>query len=413
MLPKKINNSMATLKIILKDKPLSNGLYPIYLRITKDRNRKLISTSLSCEKSQWNAIKEEFRKNYESYVQSNASLTSLKRRAEKVFTDSVADGVDITLDEFEEIFFNFRKDKKVELKEFWEEKIESLIEAKNVGNARAYKDAKNSFFKFTGESKKLFFKDITPDLLNRYETFLRANNGTDGGISVKMRTIRALYNDAIESKIATQENYPFTVYKISKLKSTNNKRALEISDVEKIKSLDLNKYPDLVDSRNYFIFSYFTRGMNFYDMMMLEWKNIETEKIVYTRRKTKGKFNIKILAPVGEILTYYKNISRKTTKYVFPILLADDMTPTQIEYRKDKVLKKFNRDLKKIAEVCKIDATVTSYVARHSFATNLKQKGVSTDIISEAMGHQNVSITQSYLRDLEASVIEDAVNKLL
>lgn len=63
--------------------------------------------------------------------------------------------------------------------------------------------------------------------------------------------------------------------------------------------------------------------------------------------------------------------------------------------------------------MCNIDAKVTSYVARHSFATNLKQKGVSTDIISEAMGHQNVAITQAYLKELENSVIDDAVEKLL
>ena len=89
------------------------------------------------------------------------------------------------------------------------------------------------------------------------------------------------------------------------------------------------------------------------------------------------------------------------------------MTPIQIEYRKDKVLKKFNKDLKRIGAVCGIEAKITSYVARHSFATNLKQKGVSTDVISEAMGHQNIAITQTYLKELENSVIDDAVDKLL
>ena len=84
-----------------------------------------------------------------------------------------------------------------------------------------------------------------------------------------------------------------------------------------------------------------------------------------------------------------------------------------MEYRKEKTLKKFNKDLKRIAELCEIDAKITSYVARHSFATNLKQKGVSTDVISEAMGYQNVAITQAYLKELENSVIDDAVEKLL
>lgn len=403
---------MATFKIVLKDKALSNGLFPIYLRITKDRKRKYISTGFSCELSHWNENKSEFRKSYKDYVQKNAVLQNLKNRAEKIFSDALAIGEDITLSEFEEKFFNFKKDKKVNLLEFWNEKIENLITAKQVGNARAYRDTKNSFFNFIGTKKELFFKDITPELLNKYELFLRSNGGTDGGISVKMRTIRALYNSAIQTGLASKEHYPFNTYKISKLKSGNSKRALEYDDVEKIINLDLEQYFDLIDTRNYFVFSYYTRGMNFYDMMLLEWEDIQADKIIYTRRKTKTRFSIKILEPVREILDYYK-AQQKNTKYVFPILTSDDLTPMQIEYRKDKILKKYNKELKKIASICGIEAKITSYVARHSFATNLKQKGISTDIISEAMGHQNLAITQAYLKDLENSVIDDAMEKLL
>lgn len=404
---------MATFKIILKNKIHSNGLYPIYLRVIKDRKSKLISTGYYCEKSQWNENKSEFRKGFPNYIQKNITLDKFQSRAEKIFNDAVSEGRDLTLNEFEELFFSFKNDKKVTVNDFWQNKIDNLVEAKQTGNARAYRDTKRSFFKFIGENKIIFFKDITSQLLNKYEVFLRSNNGTDGGISVKMRTIRALYNSAIEEGLASKENYPFTAYKISKFKNSGNKRAINSGEIEKIKNLDCVKNPDVLDSRNYFIFSYYTRGMNFYDMMMLRWSNIEGDKIIYTRRKTKGNFSIKITPPVREILDYYKTTSKNKTQYVFPILLSEDLTPTQIEHRKDKVLKRFNKDLKKIAELCKIDSKITSYVARHSFATNLKQRGVSTDIISEAMGHQNVAITQAYLKELESSVIDEAVEKLL
>jgi len=85
----------------------------------------------------------------------------------------------------------------------------------------------------------------------------------------------------------------------------------------------------------------------------------------------------------------------------------------QIENRKAKKLKRFNSDLKKIAEVVGINKPLTSYVARHSFATNLKQEGISTDVISQSMGHQNISITSSYLKDFEDDVIDKANEKLL
>lgn len=403
---------MATFKIVQKEKMLSSGLYPIYLRVTKDRKRKYISTGISCDKSQWNPVKECFRKNYIDYEQLNNTLLTFKRRAEKIFAEAHSEGIDLSLEEFDTIFFDFKKGEKITVKKYWENKIENLRTANQVGNARSYKDGKNSFYKFIGDRKELYFTDITPDLLNRYENYLRSNNGTDGGISVKMRTIRSLYNQAIADKLVSKDDYPFDAYKISKLKSMNNKRALDFVDVEKIRSLNMELLPDLIDSRNYFVFSYYTRGMNFYDMMLLQWTNIEGGKILYTRRKTKTNFSIKITAPVQDILDYY-SAQKRLSKYIFPILTSENLTALQIEYRKDKVLKKYNKDLKKIADKCGIDTKITSYVARHSFATNLKQKGVSTDIISEAMGHHNVGITQVYLKQLESSILEEAVDKLL
>lgn len=403
---------MATIKIIQRTKPLANGFYPIFLRITKDRKSKFISLNLSCEKTQWNPLKSEFRKNFTNSVQFNGVLTDIKNRAEAIISASIGRGENITLEEFESLFLNYKSNKRIKLFEYWEDKIENLKKAKNIGNARAYKDAKNSFYNFCKKNDNLYFKDLTPETLNRYEVFLRSNNGTDGGISVKMRTIRALYNDAISNGIISKDKYPFDVYKISKLKKSSNKRALSLSDIEKIRNLEIEQHPELMDSWNYFLFSYFTRGMNFYDMMLLKWSDISAGKIRYVRRKTKGTFVITIAEPVEKILEHYRG-KKLPTNYIFPILTSNDLTPLQIEYRKDKTLKKFNKDLKRIAELCKIDTKITSYVSRHSFATNLKQKGVSTDIISEAMGHQTLTVTQAYLKELENDVIDDAINKLI
>ena len=402
---------MINTKIVQRAKPLSNGTYPIYLRVTKDRKTKFISLKLACEKSQWNEIKSEFRKSASKYQQLNNSLHEISKRAEKIVSDALGTGDDISLGEFEELFFNFKIDKKITVNDFWDEHIEDMNKSGRTGNARFFRDSKNSFFKFL-EHRVIYFKEITPALLDKYEVFLRSNGGIDSGIAVKMRAIRALYNSAIKKGYAHKEHYPFNAYKLSKLKGKGNKRAISSEDIMKIKNLDTDKHPTLLNTKNYFIFSYYTGGMNFFDMMKLTWENIVGDRIIYTRSKTKGQFTIKILEPVQEILEYYKNQERDTN-YVFPIILREDSTPIQLEYRKGNSLKRFNKDLKKIADLCKIEHKITSYVARHSFATNLKQKGVSTDIISEAMGHQNLTITQAYLKELENDIIDDAFSKLL
>jgi site-specific recombinase XerD len=237
-------------------------------------------------------------------------------------------------------------------------------------------------------------------------------SGTDGGIGVKMRAIRALYNFAIERNLVKEEFYPFKTYKVSKLKGKSPKKALTMEQVKKIVDLDLKKYPSFTNARNYFVFSFYTRGMNFADMMKLEWKAIDDNNIFYTRSKTKGNFMIKILPPVREILDYYQEYSLGT-KYVFPILLKDELTPLQLENRKHKTLQRYNKELKETAKICGIDKPLSSYVARHSYANCLKQKGVATDVISESMGHQNLAVTQAYLKELDNAVLDEASELLL
>jgi site-specific recombinase XerD len=121
---------------------------------------------------------------------------------------------------------------------------------------------------------------------------------------------------------------------------------------------------------------------------------------------------VKILPPVQDVLNLYISQDNKTD-YVFPILLKNDLTPVQIENRKHKTLKKFNSELKELARLAKVAKTVTTYTIRHSYATNLKQLGVSTDKISESMGHSSLEVTNSYLKNFETDIIDEANKSLL
>ena len=192
-----------------------------------------------------------------------------------------------------------------------------------------------------------------------------------------------------------------------------NKNLLKSSeDAKKIVNKDLSEHPELINTRNYFVFSFYTRGMNFVDMMKLKWNDIIDDRIFYTRSKTNTNFQIKILPPVQEILDFYK-ARTNDTDYVFPLIRKNEMTPAQLETRKKKTLKEYNSSLKDLAAVCKIEKPISSYVARHSYANCLKRKGVATDIISESMGHQNVAITQTYLKELDNSLVDEAMEVLL
>ncbi len=404
---------MSGIKIVLHKVRRANGTYPVRIRITKNRKSKFFKTIFHALPEQFDEKTEQFTKKYPNHNQSNRVLLKFKDRALKVLADLEYENNNFSLMDFERAFLLTAKPKTVNINffYFWDEIITELRNAGRTGDASIHDESFKALKKFNG-STKLEFEQINFTYLSKYENHLRSRGGTNGGISIRMRCIRTIFNKAIDREVTSANLYPFKKYKISKLKSDPTKIALDYFDVMKIIQWDPSAYPHLVDSHNYFVFSFYTRGMNFTDQMLLEWSQIGSKKIFYTRSKSKGNFSITILPPVQLVLDYYREHSLGTN-YVFPILLRDTMTPMQIENRKKKTRQKYNKDLKEIAFHCEIESKVTSYVARHSFANSLKQMGVATDIISEALGHRDIKITQGYLKSLENSVVDDASALLL
>lgn len=392
----------------MRHKKLSNGKYPIVLSITKNKKTKVISLGIYCEKKQWTGKK--FNRKHPDYIALNQAISEQEQKAEEIVQDFQLNGEEFSLKQFEEKFRG-KKKKAITVRKFWKDEMENLIKAGRTGTAEVSKDTFNSFFTYE-KNKQLQFRDLNATKLYEYETFLRQNGNQDSGIGIKMRTIRSLFNLAINKDVVDQKFYPFKIYKISKLKGKNVKKALRKEAIKKIEAICTRTYPHLVDAKNYFLFSYYTAGMNFYDMMKLKWSNIDSNRIHYVRSKTKGRFSIEIMEPVQEILNYYK-AQQRSTEYVFPILLKEDLTPMQIQNRRKKVLKRYNARLKEIAKLIGSQKPITSYTARHSMATNLKHLGISTDIIGQAMGHQDITVTQAYLKEFDDEIMDKAMKKLL
>jgi site-specific recombinase XerD len=402
---------MVSIKIVLRKKKLSNGKYPIFLRVTRDRKSIFFRTPYISEIKEWNSKQGKFNNNAVDYLNKNRLLLKIQDKVTTIITQLEQVKTYYTLDDVEKALRLDSNPKSKLIYTFWAEIIAEQKFAGRTGNARIHSEVVTSLKKFCG-SKELAFDQITPEFLEKYEAWLRSKGGTGGGIGVKMRSIRAIFNTAIKRGQIREELYPFKVYKVSKLKSNGIKKALKLEEIHKIAKLDLSQNPALIDTRNYFLFSFYTRGMNFTDMMTLKWSDIDDERIYYTRSKTKRNFQIKILPPVQKILDYYEAQNRKS-KYIFPILLEDKMTFSHLENRKRKILKRYNKRLKEIGELCGISKPLSSYVARHSYANCLKQKGIATDIISESMGHENIAITQAYLKELDNSLVDEAMEVLL
>jgi len=400
--------SNITIKTVLQDNTLSDGMHYVALRITKNRKKTEISLGMKCRPEDFS--NQEFNKTYPSYRSFNDELLKLKGKAMQIVDDFESDMYDFTLEEFKAKFKNAPKYQNSSIIKFIDEIIDEMLRSGRTGNAKAYDETKKAILRFAG--KQISFKAITPTFLEKFEVFLRENGNENGGIGFKMRELRAVFNKAINRSIISQENYPFKFYKVSKLKAQKNKRALSAAELRRIRDLDLNENHHLLDAHNFFMFSFYSRGINFVDMMKLKWSDLQDGRIRYIRSKTKVSFSLEIMDNALKIIEYYRQQDRPT-KYVFPILLNNDMTPIQVEYRKKKVLQQYNKHLKEIATLAKIEKRLTSYVARHSFATILKQKGTSTDKISELMGHADVNITKTYLKEFDNEELDIENRKLL
>jgi site-specific recombinase XerD len=402
---------MVSIKLKLKAKTNTNDEHSIILQVLKDRQKKIIATGLLVKIDQWDSKEHCFKTRHPNAMQNNRVLDTIKIKARNIISNFEIEDIDFTLSEFERHFRFGSKRRKIDLFEFWESFVEDLLASGRTGYARNNRDTIVSLKKYH-RKPVLYMREINVTFLDKYEVFLRGRGGSNGGIAVRMRSIRTIFNLAIRRDLIKQNLYPFHKYKISKLRGKRIKHALTMAEIDLFKNINCEGIIQHINAKNYFLFSFYTRGMNFADMMRLRWSDITNERINYARAKTQGNFSLKIIPPVREILNYYDK-NRRDTNYVFPILLHDALTPMQIENRKQKILGQYNKALKILAEKAGISKNITSYVARHSFAMCLREKGISIDVIGETLGHQSVITTKAYVREFGVEVLDEAVEVLL
>lgn len=403
-----------TIKAILyKSKTLSNGEHPIMLRVSKNRVRKYISLGISSLLRDWNEKENTPKK---SHPHKDVIINIISKKVaeyQNTLMDLKNEDKDFTPDVL--IHKASKPIGKTTVFNFFEKKIQQLVDAKQIGNSKVYNDTKNKLKKFLNE-KDITFYQIDYNFLLKFETSLKSDGLSDNGISVRMRTLRALFNSAIEENYAKRDTYPFHKFKITERYNTKTqKRAITKDEVKKIEALVFKKGSSEFEAQQYFLFSYYGQGINFVDVAHLKWVNLIDGRIYYKRAKTGTELNFKLPAPALKIIEFWR-ISKNPPKddYIFSILnKSTHITPTQQHNRIHKVLTRVNQDLKEIGKMAEIDIPLTSYVARHTFATVLKRSGVSTAIISESMGHQTEAITQTYLKSFENSIIDEAMENLL
>lgn len=271
--------------------------------------------------------------------------------------------------------------------------------------ARNYRTTRNSL-KLYQNGSPMYLKDITPSNVKAYETWLkgRVSKNTRGSY---LRVVRAVWNKAIDEELIEGSKRPFRrVYTgIAKTK----KRAVSQNIISMLKNFDLQKVPRgkyLEFSRDLFLFSFYTRGMSFIDMALLKKSDIINGEIEYIRSKTDQELSVEMEQKIIDIIKKWE--PQTGPVFALPIFTGSEWNVKLY----DRVFRTYWNHLNKLSELMGISPSLTSHMARHSWATLAKRKGISTSIISEALGHSSEKVTQIYLDSLENNVINE-VNKIV
>lgn len=280
--------------------------------------------------------------------------------------------------------------------------INDLEREGRVSTASSYRCTKNSLEEF---KKGLKFADITPSLLKKYEYWMLDNGNSITTVGIYLRSLRTIFNrQNIDSSL-----YPFGRGKYEIPSGKNVKKALTIEEIARIYNYEAAGSEAI--ARDYWMFLYLCNGMNVKDFCNLKWESISENILTYQREKTKRtrkeakKITVSLKPETWEIINKWGRRSVVPGSYIFPHY-EKGMTAIRQHEIAQQLVKTINKYIKRIAWNVGINKDVTTYFARHSFATILKRSGTDISMISDLLGHSDVSVTENYLSSFENEQIK-------
>ena len=399
---------MATVKVKFRASSVGTREGSLYYQVIHNRLARQVHTGYKLYPSEWDTDRskvivpagiEEVRRNY--LLSMKAALADDLSRFGEIIVRLEHAGTPYTADKVVELYTS-----PADCGGFIAFARQLIGELKQIGKRRTaetYTTALNSFIRFHGEHD-LLFGEVDSNLMVEYETWLKEHGVCPNSSSFYMRNLRAIYNRAVEKELTVQRN-PFRHVYTGVDKTV--KRAVPLKVIRRIRDMDLTLKPVMDYARDLFMFSFYTRGMSFVDMAYLKKRDLQNGVLSYRRQKTGQQLFIKWEKPMQDIVGKYDT---GDTPYLLPVI-RDMETDARRQYKNAAHL--VNDKLKRLGEQLGLGIPLTTYVARHAWASIAKSKNIPLSTISEAMGHDSENTTRIYLASLDTSVVDKANSLIL
>lgn len=373
---------------------LANGKFPVRIRVTYHRRRSYYPTGKNMTSDEWErlntarlhalvSIRKDIENSFELVRQSVEDLTSKGCFTLELLNARLKGAGTISLNAAIQIREN------------------ELRFSSHIGTAdilRALLLSLNAFSK-----REVQYEDVTIAWLRRFEEFMRSNGKAQTTIAIYLRALRSIFNQARAMGIVKEAQYPFGRGKYEIQEGEGRKLALTIEQIGQVARYD-DGCEATLKYRDYWIFMYLCNGINVADFVKLKYSNIKDGEIYYIRQKTERRTKSRkaihavVVPQMQNIIDRWGN-EKKPDDYIFPILTGDESA--EIQRSKVKTLTShINKKFRTISKVLGLPS-ISTYTARHSFATVLKRSGVSIAYISESLGHTDLKTTENYLASFE------------
>ena len=384
-----------TVAVILdKTHPKKNGLFPVRIRVTYRRNRQYYPTGKDMTPEEWER------------------MPTTKGRELKAIRESITNSFDIIRTTVEELAtaggFSFDAlNKRLKggmsdtVNTAFRAKIDDLRTSDRIGSMFAYDNVLKGLERFKGG--RIPFAAVTVDWLRRYERFLLDEGKSWTTIGIHMRTLRAILNEARRNGVIKEAQYPFGRGRYEIQAGEGRKMALTLEQIGMIARYD-DGSAATAKYRDYWLFLYLCNGINVADFVTLKYRDIIDGEICFVRQKTerttrtRKEIRVTITEPMQAIIDRWGN-PPSPDAFVFPTLTGKE-TALVRKNRTKYLTRAINKRMATVGEALGI-GNISTYTARHSFATVLKRSGANIAYISESLGHQDLKTTENYLASFE------------
>lgn len=399
---------MATFKLKFRPSTSRNKAGTLYFQVIHRRSMRTVYTDYHVMPEEWDEKLSFLRIIGSSERQAELRLIVPKvrwdiRQLTSIITEKEQSWVEYTVDDIVSAF------RLLPPCQTWFSFIRGMIAKKlcigRTGTAKTYGDALASFSCFR-KGEDLLIETLDAETMNLYEAWLKGRGVKRNSSSCYLRTLRTLYRKAVDLGMTTDKDifrHVFTGF------AKTTKRAVPLDAIHAIRQLDLPEGSFLAFARDLFVLSVFLQGISFVDMAYLKKSDIKNGLLQYIRKKTGQSLSVGWEPAMQAIVDTYAHLT-VGSPYLLPIITRQDGTERR-QY--ERMGHKVNCYLKKIGKMVGLQIPLTTYVARHSWASVMRDLGVSLSIVSKGLGHESLKTTQIYLSSIDTDGVVKANRRMI